>query len=96
MKNLLLFALLVASGILFFHDKQQSADLVREQAENAQLTQQLASYQTAFAALQDKARQLSAQAAAKAAAPALQAQRPGWNANTLQGSNPLDRPAYSR
>jgi hypothetical protein len=103
-KNLLLFLLVLAGVGLFFHDKQQTADLKKAEDENAQLTQQLADKEGAFNTMQARMQQLNAQAASQAAigsqvfqqgAHAAAPQPAAWNSNTLQGSNPLDRPAYS-
>ncbi len=94
MKNLILFVLLIVSGALFFHDKQQTADLAKAQEENAQLTTQLSNYQSSFAELQARDRQLTAQISAQPAAPAyhaVQTQPQGFGSSE---ANPLDRPAY--
>ena len=48
MKNLLFFLIVLAGVGLFFHDKQQTADLAKAQADNAQLAQQLSDAQAAL------------------------------------------------
>lgn len=69
MKKLLVFLLVVASVILFFHDKQQSASLAKAQEDNAQLTQQVSDKDTALNSLQAKFQQLAAQSTQQAAVP---------------------------
>lgn len=96
MKNLLLFLLILAAAVLYFHDKQQTADLVKAQADNAQLTQQLADKDTAFNQLQARMQQLGMQYQSESrlsrpVAPA--AATPNSGALGLQGSA-LDRGAY--
>jgi hypothetical protein len=99
-KNLLVFLLVLAAAGLFFHDRQQTADLNTAQQANDLLTQQLTDKTTALTTLQNKYQQLSAQLAAQAqqqqtsagnrfSAPA------AGSAHSLQGSGPLDQPAYS-
>jgi len=96
-KNLLLFLLILATAGLFFHDKQQTADLGKAQQDNALLTQQLADKDAALA----KAQQVAAQPVSMYSTPA-QVSRPAApstsalnqsNTWSLQGSS-LDRPAY--
>ena len=93
MKNLLLFLLVLATAGLYFHDKQQTADLTKSQQDNALLSQQLADKDAALTKLQQSAAQ-STQPYAGAARPAAPAstlnQSNAWN---LQGSS-LDRGAY--
>jgi peptidoglycan hydrolase CwlO-like protein len=103
----MVFLLVLAAVGLFFHYKQQTADLAKAQSDNDALTQQLADKETAFDALQAKVRQLTAQLASEQAAPAsalpsrlsqpaapASAPNQGQGVWGLQGSGPLDRPAY--
>jgi len=83
--KLLVFLLVVAGVVLFFHDKQQSADLAKAQADNAQLTQQLSDKDSALNALQLKLQQAQAQAQAQAAAPP--AQQAGFSRPNSTPSN---------
>jgi len=79
---------------LFFHDKQQTADLGKAQAENAQLTDQLAAYQSQVVQLQIKLQQATAQAAratsegnlSNQSAPAQAPYRSPLTTDHLQGS----------
>ena len=71
----------------------------RSRTENDQLTQQIATYQSAYAELQTKLKNL--EAASRRPRPILlpaqaqsQSQAPAWAPTTLQGNNPLDKPAY--
>jgi len=101
-KSVLFLIVLVAAVALFFHDKQQTADLDKAQADNAQLTQQLSDKDATISGLQSKIQQMTAQSASAAVA-ARRAVTPGTeqSANPSSGSwgwqgsgSPLDRPAY--
>lgn len=99
MKNLLVFLLVVAAIGLFFHDKQQTADLARARADNATLTDEIGKYESQVGQLEAQARQLAAQLAQETghiqgqSQPQSQSQ---FNLKTdqLQDSGSLDRPAY--
>jgi hypothetical protein len=93
-KNLLVIVLLLASGMLFINDKKQTADLTRAQDQNDQLTQQLATAQDQNNQLQLKLRALGAQIATEVPSPSHGAYQPPSGASSLEGTNPLDRPAY--
>jgi hypothetical protein len=95
-KTLLILILLAALGGVIFHDKQQTAELARVQDENAQLTQQLATYQLQYSQLQAKMRQVSTSQAGFQPEPAPGKSRSGLQTLHLQdlGPNPLDRPQY--
>ena len=90
MRDLLIVLLLLAGVGLFFHDKQQTSDLAKARADNDQLTQQLASYQTAYAQLQARMRQPYYNP------PQEQGDKWGLKTGSLKdpGPNPLNRPAY--
>jgi len=97
LKTLLILILMAALGGLFFHDKQQTEALARVQDENAQLTQQLATYQLEYSQLQAKMRQVSTSQAGFQPEPA-SGQSGSGGLHTLHlddsGPNPLDRPQY--
>ena len=103
MKNLLVFLLVLAAVGLFFHDKQQTADLTQARSDNVVLTQQFQDKEAAYNGLQLKVQQLTAQIAQISAQGAMQSHLspPGAPAATpdpgawrLQDSGALDRPAY--
>ena len=93
-KNLLVFLLVLATAGLYFHDKQQTADLAQSQQDNATLTQQLADKDAALTKLQQSAARPTQPYAAALTRPAASAaalnQSNSWS---LQGSS-LDRGAY--
>jgi uncharacterized protein YoxC len=91
MKNAALIILLLAVAGLFTHSKKLSDDLDAVRDENTQLTQQVTTYQSEYADLQAKDRTLSAQLG-QGAGLSHAVNQPG--SNSLQGSNPLDRPPY--
>ncbi len=103
MKSLLLFLLLVGGVCLYFHDKQQSADLAKALDDNASLTQQLADKQSTINGLQLKVQQLTAQIAqqgsgipSRLSQPAGPGAPAGQGPTGLQGgSDDLNRPAYT-
>ncbi len=101
MKTLLLLLLLAGGVCLYFHDKQQSADLAKEQDDNASLTQKLADQQSTINGLQLKVQQLTAQLAQGGATQSRLSQPAGppaaGNAGplNLQGADDLNRPAYT-
>ena len=99
MKNLLLILLVLAGVGLYFHDKQQTADLLKAQQENALLTQQLSDKDAALTSLQARARQYSGQYPQAPAGSSLLAHPGGLNSPNKSGSwngdaDSLDRPAY--
>jgi len=63
--------LIAAVGGLFFHDKQQTADLGKAQTENGQLKAQVDTDQEAIAQMRSQLQQLTAQAARAASASSL-------------------------
>jgi len=95
---------MILAGVgLFFHDRQQTADLATALSENAQLTRQLAEEKSTNEALQLQVRQLTAQVARVAAQSVARFVQPGAPAATpgaspgvwgLHDSGGLDRPAY--
>jgi uncharacterized protein YlxW (UPF0749 family) len=97
-KFLVFLALLAAVIGLYFHDKQQTADLTKEQQENADLTQQLTAYQSAVYQLKAQAARLNAQVATQSAivnrpapqAPAQGRSDPFLQTDHLQPSGPLN------
>ncbi len=90
MKNSLILILLVISGILFFDDRQQRADLDNEKSSNAAMTQQLVNSQAALqAATQRSVYPMPAYQQPAYRQPASPTPGP-WD---LKGSD-LDRPAY--
>jgi hypothetical protein len=92
-KNLLFFLLVVATAGLFFHDKQQTADLAKAQQDNATLTQQLAD-KTAEVEKAQQARVAAPQAAVPTlTSRPLQPSAAPQSTWSLQGSS-LDRGAY--
>lgn len=88
MKFLLFFAIIVVCAALYYHDKQQTADLAKANAEVAGLNQQLASYQSAFYQL--KIQLAAAQESAKHPAPAqfIQNYQSPLKTDHLDGSGP--------
>jgi hypothetical protein len=96
-KNVIILLLLLGIVGLFFYDKQQTDDLQKARNENDQLTQQMAAYQSQYTDLQTKYRNLQASAQAAPVNHLVQPQsQPGaWKPSaTLDGANPLDKPAY--
>ncbi len=99
MKNLLVILVIAAAVGLFFHDKQQTADLAKAQSDNDALTKQLQDSQAEANGLKVKVQELTTEVTQAGmsyhgapAAPASAAGNPGvWS---LQGSGALDRPAY--
>ena len=89
--------LLVLGGVvLFYDDKQQRGDLLKEQQANALLTQEIADRDAQLTTLQARARQLGAtyfqspSINSSLARPA----RSAGNAGPTQDPESLDRPAY--
>jgi len=97
-KFLLFVALLAAAVGLFFHDKQQTADLAKALQENADLTQQLSTYQSSVYQLKAQAARLNAQVASQSAivsrpnprAPEQYQGDPMLQTSHLQPSGPLN------
>ncbi len=90
--------LLIAAGVgLFFHDKQQTADLAKAQSDNDSLTKQLGDTQAELNGLKLKVQQYAAAAAAVTQVPHNQvgpASTPNADMWGLKDSGALDRPAY--
>jgi len=93
-KNVILILLVLAIAGLFTHGKKLSDDLDKANDDNAQLTQQVATYQSEYADLQSRYRQLTAQAAAIPYPNGAPARMSGGPVSSIQGANPLDKPAY--
>lgn len=95
MKNLLIFILLLAGGFYYFHDKQETADLAKIQAENEALNQQLLDAQASINGLRLRAQQQVQQQPVfqPSASPLFPARRPGSTTQTMDPDD-LNRPAY--
>jgi type II secretory pathway pseudopilin PulG len=92
-KNAILIILLLAVAGLFAHSRKIADDLDTVRTQNDQLSQQIDQYKSENEQLQAKDRQLSAELGEAAGLSHSVPSQSG--ANSLQGSNPLDRPAYS-
>ena len=93
MKDLFIIVLLLAIVGLFFHDKQQTADMNKAQSDNAVLIQQLADSQNRYNALLSRTRSQSFQAAQQPASTPSQFQLKMGHIQD-SGANPLDRAPY--
>jgi hypothetical protein len=99
-KNLLLILLVLAGVGLYFHDRQQTADLLKAQQDSDVLRQQLSDKDAALTTLQAQVRQYSGQYSQPSpAGGGLLAHPGGLNSRTGSGSwngdpDSLSRPAY--
>ncbi|HEX4084694.1 MAG TPA: hypothetical protein VHY22_07285 [Chthoniobacteraceae bacterium] len=100
MKNLLIFLLLAASVGLYFHDKQETADLAKSQtdldsaqSQNSELTQKVNNLQRQVANMQARMQQMSMGSALQTQHPLQPSASPFGSAGSLQGGS-LDRGAY--
>lgn len=100
-KGLFIFLLIVVCIGLFFHDKQQTADLTKAQTENAQLVDELSTSQSQLTQLQERNRQLSAQVLPQQSTVGHNSvpsrygdSSNGLSTDHLQDPGGLDRPAY--